>query len=107
MLRFARKCLLNNLPRLKPNKFQSRNRWSKSNADLTESRHRGHIVAIEPDGNIVAFLGAPETVTFLRSSAKPFQAMPLLVFWRRRSVWFHGSRSGTGVRLTQRRTDSH
>lgn len=46
---------------------------------LTESRHRGHVVAIEPDGNIVGYLGAPETVTFLRSSAKPFQALPLLV----------------------------
>ena len=46
---------------------------------LTESRHRGHVVAIEPDGNVAAFLGAPETVTFLRSSAKPLQAMPLLV----------------------------
>jgi L-asparaginase II len=46
---------------------------------LTESRHRGHIVAIEPDGTIVAYLGAPETVTFLRSSAKPLQALPLLV----------------------------
>ena len=46
---------------------------------LTESRHRGHVVAIEPDGNIVAYLGSPQTVTFLRSSAKPFQALPLLV----------------------------
>ena len=45
---------------------------------LTESRHRGHIVALEPDGNIVAYLGSPQTVTFLRSSAKPFQALPLL-----------------------------
>ena len=45
---------------------------------LTESRHRGHIVAVEPDGNIVAYLGSPHTVTFLRSSAKPFQALPLL-----------------------------
>jgi L-asparaginase II len=46
---------------------------------ITESRHRGHIVAIDPDGNIVAQLGVAETVTFLRSSAKPFQALPLLV----------------------------
>ena len=45
---------------------------------ITESRHRGHIVASEPDGQIVAFLGAPETVTFLRSSAKPHQAIPLI-----------------------------
>ena len=45
---------------------------------ITESRHRGHIMAVEPDGKIVAFLGAPETVTFLRSSAKPYQALPLI-----------------------------
>ncbi|HVF51375.1 MAG TPA: asparaginase [Pyrinomonadaceae bacterium] len=45
---------------------------------ITESRHRGHIVAVEPDGTIVARLGAPETVTFLRSSAKPHQAIPLV-----------------------------
>ena len=46
---------------------------------ITESRHRGHVVAIEPDGNVVAQLGVPTTVTFLRSSAKPFQALPLVV----------------------------
>lgn len=45
---------------------------------ITESRHRGHIVASEPNGSITAFLGAPETVTFLRSSAKPHQAIPLV-----------------------------
>jgi L-asparaginase II len=45
---------------------------------ITESRHRGHIVAVEPDGKIVAHLGAPETVTYLRSSAKPHQAIPLI-----------------------------
>jgi L-asparaginase II len=46
---------------------------------ITESRHRGHVVAVEPDGNVIASLGAPHTVTFLRSSAKPFQALPLLL----------------------------
>lgn len=45
---------------------------------ITESRHRGHIVAVEPDGNIVANLGGPETVSYLRSSAKPHQAIPLV-----------------------------
>ena len=46
---------------------------------ITESRHRGHVAAVEPDGNVVAALGAPHNLTFLRSSAKPFQALPLLV----------------------------
>lgn len=45
---------------------------------LVESRHRGHIVAVEPDGRIVAYLGTPETITYLRSSAKPHQAIPLI-----------------------------
>lgn len=45
---------------------------------ITESRHRGHIVAVDVDGKIVASLGAPETVTYMRSSCKPFQAMPLI-----------------------------
>jgi L-asparaginase II len=45
---------------------------------ITESRHRGHIIAVEPSGKIVAFLGVPETITFLRSSAKPHQAIPLV-----------------------------
>jgi L-asparaginase II len=45
---------------------------------ITESRHRGHIVAVDPDGNVAVHLGALETVTYLRSSAKPHQAIPLL-----------------------------
>jgi len=45
---------------------------------ITESRHRGHIAAVDPDGNIMAQLGVPATVTFLRSSCKPFQAIPLV-----------------------------
>ncbi len=46
---------------------------------IVESRHRGHVVAVENDGRVVARLGAPETVTYLRSSAKPHQAIPLVV----------------------------
>ncbi|MDX6614419.1 MAG: hypothetical protein QOD75_3605 [Blastocatellia bacterium] len=45
---------------------------------ITESRHRGHIAAVDPDGHVLAQLGVPGTVTFLRSSCKPHQAIPLL-----------------------------
>src|SRR5437868_10830423 len=45
---------------------------------ITESRHRGHVVALDGDGRIVAQLGSPEMITYLRSSAKPFQAIPLV-----------------------------
>jgi L-asparaginase II len=45
---------------------------------ITESRHRGHIAAVNGEGNVVSHFGVPETVTYLRSSAKPLQAIPVL-----------------------------
>ena len=45
---------------------------------VVESRHRGHIAAVDGEGRLVASLGEPDTVTYLRSSAKPFQAVPLV-----------------------------
>jgi L-asparaginase II len=45
---------------------------------ITESRHRGHIAALDAEGNVVSYFGVPETVTYLRSSAKPLQAIPML-----------------------------
>jgi L-asparaginase II len=45
---------------------------------IVESRHRGHLIAVDGGGSLIAELGAPDTVTFIRSSAKPFQALPLV-----------------------------
>lgn len=45
---------------------------------IVESRHRGHVAAVDGDGHLAASIGEPETVTYLRSSAKPFQALPLV-----------------------------
>jgi L-asparaginase II len=45
---------------------------------LVESRHHGHIVAVEPDGRMVASAGDPETITYMRSAAKLHQAIPLV-----------------------------
>jgi L-asparaginase II len=45
---------------------------------VVESRHRGHVAAVDGDARLFARLGEPETVTYLRSSAKPFQAIPLI-----------------------------
>lgn len=45
---------------------------------ITESRHRGHIAVVDGDGMLVAGLGEPKTLTYLRSSAKPHQAIPLV-----------------------------
>jgi L-asparaginase II len=46
---------------------------------IVESRHRGHLTAIDSHGRTVASLGQPETVTYVRSSGKPFQAIPVIV----------------------------
>jgi L-asparaginase II len=43
-----------------------------------ESRHRGSIIAVEPDGSVVAQVGNPELITSTRSAIKPFQAIPLI-----------------------------
>ena len=45
---------------------------------IIESLHRGHLIAVDGDGETVAELGDPATVTFIRSSGKPFQAIPLV-----------------------------
>ncbi len=47
---------------------------------LVESRHRGHLAAVDGSGETVAELGSPEVVTFVRSSGKPFQAIPVVAF---------------------------
>jgi L-asparaginase II len=46
--------------------------------ETVESVHRGHLIVVSGEGEIIASLGNPETVTFWRSSAKPFQAIPIL-----------------------------
>ncbi len=43
-----------------------------------ESRHRGVVAVVRPDGSPVTALGNAGLKTYMRSAAKPFQAMPLL-----------------------------
>ena len=45
---------------------------------VVESAHHGAIAVADPSGALHAWWGDAEVVTFLRSSAKPFQALPLL-----------------------------
>lgn len=45
---------------------------------ITESLHYGVVVAVDAAGNVVASAGDPEHVVFFRSSAKPFQAIPVV-----------------------------
>src|SRR5690348_10452500 len=45
---------------------------------IVESRHRVHAAVVDGAGALVASAGDPDFVTFWRSAAKPFQAMPLV-----------------------------
>src|SRR5215203_1331175 len=46
---------------------------------LVESVHRGRLVVCDPDGNVLEAVGDPEAYIFARSSAKPFQGLPLVL----------------------------
>jgi L-asparaginase II len=45
---------------------------------VVESRHIVHAAVVDGDGELVAHAGDPDFVTFWRSAAKPFQALPLV-----------------------------
>jgi L-asparaginase II len=45
---------------------------------MVESTHYGAAAVVDSQGKLVASYGDPTTRTFLRSSAKPFQAIPLV-----------------------------
>ena len=46
--------------------------------ETVESVHRGHLIVIDGIGNEIFTLGNPEMITFWRSAAKSFQALPLI-----------------------------
>lgn len=46
--------------------------------ETIESIHRGHIFVVDGEGNTVASVGDPATVTYFRSAAKPFQSLPFI-----------------------------
>lgn len=43
-----------------------------------ESEHRGAIAVVDATGQLIAYVGDVELVSYLRSSAKPFQLLPLI-----------------------------
>src|SRR2546425_8771563 len=45
---------------------------------VVESRHAVHVAVVDAEGRLVAHAGNPDFVTFWRSAAKPFQALPLV-----------------------------
>ncbi|MDH5605537.1 MAG: asparaginase [Anaerolineae bacterium] len=46
--------------------------------DIVESIHFGAAAVVDAAGNLIAHLGDPNAPVYLRSSAKPFQILPLL-----------------------------
>jgi L-asparaginase II len=46
---------------------------------LVESVHRGRLAICDPEGNVLEAAGDPEAYIYARSSAKPFQALPLIL----------------------------
>ncbi len=46
--------------------------------NLVESVHQGSIAVVDSNGKLIASYGDPYMVAFLRSSAKPFQALPFV-----------------------------
>lgn len=47
--------------------------------DRVESEHRGHAAVVSKDGRLLFSLGDPERPVYLRSSAKPFQTMAVVL----------------------------
>ena len=47
--------------------------------ELVESVHRGRLAVCDPEGVVLEAYGDPEAYVYLRSSAKPFQALPLVL----------------------------
>ncbi|MCS6874752.1 MAG: asparaginase [Pyrinomonadaceae bacterium] len=45
---------------------------------VVESIHRGHLIVLDGDGKEICSLGNKKAITFMRSSAKPFQVLPLI-----------------------------
>lgn len=46
--------------------------------ETVESVHRGHLIAIDGNGDTLLSIGDPKVVTYFRSASKPFQALPCI-----------------------------
>lgn len=46
---------------------------------IVECIHRGDIAVVDPEGRLLAHAGDPDKVTFMRSSAKPIQALNVVL----------------------------
>lgn len=60
------------------NKMNDAPLFELTRGNLVESIHYGSIAVVNSNGKLLASYGDPHTVAFLRSSAKPFQALPFV-----------------------------
>ena len=58
--------------------------FQTTRSDTVESVSYGAVAIVKPDGELYAWAGNPDLVTFLRSAAKPFQAVPLCITLKHR-----------------------
>lgn len=49
-----------------------------SRGGIVESVHHGAVAVVDSSGRLIAKYGDPQATTYMRSSAKPFQALPFL-----------------------------
>lgn len=78
-----------------------------SRGELIESIHYGSVAIVNSLGELVDSYGDPNAITFLRSSAKPFQALPLIEdggylrwgFSKREIAIFCASHTGTNEHI--------
>lgn len=74
---------------------------------IVESRHRGAVAVVAPDGRLIASAGDIDLVTYLRSSAKPHQAIAVITsgaaerfnFDDRELALMAGSHSGDAIHV--------
>jgi L-asparaginase II len=59
--------------------------------DIVETIHFGAVAVVDAKGKLVASFGDPGIITYLRSTAKPFQALPFIE--RDGDIYFHFSPS--------------
>jgi L-asparaginase II len=52
--------------------------FQTTRGDIVESVHYGAFAIVDAFGNLIAWYGEPNAITFLRSSAKPLQAIPFV-----------------------------
>jgi len=53
--------------------------FQRGGADRVETRHRGAVAVVDPHGRLLWHAGNADAVYALRSTAKPFQLLPLLL----------------------------